>query len=381
MRIILIGNFLPDKQESMERFAQMLNAEFKKKGYSVDLWRPKPLFSYGAKSTIMGMGKWLGYIDKWLLFPIVLRFKLLTDKATTATTRFHICDHSNSPYLQHLPLNLTSITCHDVLAIRGGLGFSDAYVPASKMGRILQKWILNNLLKAKRLATVSKFTYEQLLELADQPIAADKYWTVIYNSFNGKFNLQQKKESVSILSAVDVDTDMPYILHVGSSLTRKNRKLLLDMVADLGDRWKGRICFAGEALEDTLLEHATRLGLSKRIYSVVRPSHRTLVALYNLCHAFIFPSFSEGFGWPVIEAQACGAPVIASNLAPMPEISGGAAIHADPLEPKQFAEALLLLQNPAIRNELVIKGNENIKRFETNQIIAAYLKLLNLSSS
>lgn len=378
MRIILIGNFLPDKQESMERFAQMLNAEFRKKGYGVELWRPKPVFSYWSKSTVMGFGKWLGYIDKWLLFPLVLKFRLLTGKATIANTRFHICDHSNSPYLQHLPLNLTSITCHDVLAIRGGLGFSDAYVSASKMGRILQQWILNNLLKAKRLATVSQFTYEQLLELANHSLPADKYWTVIYNSFNSKFNVLPANESKSIISAAQVDPDVPYILHVGSSLVRKNRKLLLDMVAYLGNQWKGRICFAGEALDDDLLEHANHLELNDRVYSVVGPNHSTLVALYNSCSAFIFPSFSEGFGWPIIEAQACGAPVIASNLAPMPEISGGAAIHADPLQPKEFAEALLLLQKAEVKSELITKGFENIKRFETDQIIGAYLKLLNL---
>jgi hypothetical protein len=143
MRIILIGNYLPDKQESMIRFAYMLNSGFIKSGFTSEIWYPKALFGAVVRSPNTGFGKWLGYIDKWVIFPLILRYRLIYNSKKFASTRFHICDHSNSPYLKHLPKDRTGITCHDVIAIKGGLGFSDAYSPASGLGKLLQKWILS----------------------------------------------------------------------------------------------------------------------------------------------------------------------------------------------------------------------------------------------
>jgi glycosyltransferase involved in cell wall biosynthesis len=121
------------------------------------------------------------------------------------------------------------------------------------------------------------------------------------------------------------------------------------------------------------------LGLRERARIIVKPDHNTLVALYSSCEAFIFPSYSEGFGWPVIEAQACGAPVIASNIEPMPEVSGGAALYADPSDPEAFAEALLTLQNLTTRALLVQRGFANSGRFEPAHMIQAYLNLCELT--
>jgi glycosyltransferase involved in cell wall biosynthesis len=115
--------------------------------------------------------------------------------------------------------------------------------------------------------------------------------------------------------------------------------------------------------------------MQNRVKSIVKPGHETLLALYSLCDAFIFPSFSEGFGWPVIEAQACGAPVIASDIEPMPEVSGGGALHANPKTAADFADAFLSLQNKALREQLVNKGFENCKRFSSEKMIDAYLLL------
>jgi glycosyltransferase involved in cell wall biosynthesis len=363
----------------MERFAQMLQTGFAAEGIQAEIWRPVSLLGTYSKSTTVGLGKWLGYIDKWILFPIIIRWRSLFLKGKKEDLRFHVCDHSNAPYLSHLPLKRTVVTCHDVLAIRGALGYKDAYCPASGMGKLLQQWILSNLVKAENIAAVSQLTLDQLKELAkDKVNIAGKDWRVIHNAFNADFRIMEKAELAGLPDQTGVDTTTPFLLHVGSKLARKNRKLLLDMVAEAGDNWKGNICFAGQELDPALIAHAKALGIWERVVSVVKPKHEVLVALYNTCFAFIFPSFSEGFGWPVIEAQACGAVVIASNVAPMPEISGGAALHADPHDKKAFAEALLLLQDPALKKQLVSGGLKNIARFEFRKIMAAYMSLHNL---
>lgn len=365
----------------MQRFTEMLSNGFKQQHVAVETWLPLVVFGKGASSTIAGYGKWLGYIDKWVLFPLVLRRRLGKKKYKKEHTYFHICDHSNAPYLAYLPLSRASITCHDVLAIRGALGYADAYCPASSFGKILQQWILRNLLKVQRVATVSHLTFEQLQELAaNNKTKIKPGWGVIHNAFNDHFYVMEAQERNPLLQQAGIDIQTPFLLHVGSSLTRKNRRMLIEMVVAAGDAWNGNIVFAGQALEEEMLELIQQHHLTARVIAVVQPDHATLIALYSTCAAFVFPSFSEGFGWPIIEAQACGAPVIASDLAPLPEVSGGAALHSDPNDPNSFAEALLLLQDAGMRRKQIDAGFENIQRFEPRKMIEQYMALMKMKS-
>ncbi|MDQ6813778.1 MAG: glycosyltransferase family 4 protein [Bacteroidota bacterium] len=380
MKMILIGNYLPDRQESMIRFAEMLRRGFETEGLHVTIWWPTAFFGKGLKSTDSGIGKWLGYLDKYIIFPAVLQYGLLKIALVNSSVRFHICDHSNAPYLKYLPAQKTSITCHDVIAIRGSLGYPDCYQPASFLGKKLQQWIFKNLSKACSMAVVSKLTLMQLRELIPHEEAVHKEWHVIHNAFNAEFKKIERSQTIKLVSRVGIDPNVPFILHVGSGLPRKNRKLLLKMAIALGVKWSGNICYAGEALEEDLLQYAEAHGLRNRIISVEKPPHEVLVGLYNGCEAFIFPSLSEGFGWPVIEAQACGAPVIASNVEPMPEVSGNAALHADPFNPTEFASAFLSLQNDDYRSSLIEKGLENSKKFNLANMTNAYLQLHRIKS-
>ena len=371
-KIVLIGNYKPDGQESMERFTQMLKSGFEKENIPVDIWYPTVFFGKLSKSTLSGFGKWLGYLDKWLLFSILLRLKRSSNK----NVRYHICDHSNAAYIPHLPKRRTSITCHDVLAIRGALGFKDAYCPASSTGVILQKWILKNLLSADKIVAVSQFTLNQLIALNKG--VAKPGWTVVHNGFNAGFKKLESSEWQSILKNNGQESliNNSYIIHVGSNLQRKNRKMLLNMVASLGEKWNGLICFTGQPMNADLQQHALELGLKDRIVEIKKPPHLYLEALINGAQAFVFPSFSEGFGWPVIEAQACGTPVIASSLEPMPEVGGNGALYVDPYNPNAYAEALLAVSKKELTQELLQNGIENAKRFNTDLMNKKYLDLI-----
>lgn len=359
----------------MNRFVNMLQLGLLQAGYTAEIWTPVSYFSRNATSTLTGFGKWLGYIDKWLLFPIIIRWRIYQQGLHNVTIRFHICDHSNAPYLAHLPKNKTGITCHDILAIRGAFGYADAYCPASRTGKIFQQWIWSHLRKANFLAAVSHQTFNHLAEFLGNRIKEKKHWNVIHVAFNDDFHPLPSGQAHHLIATAGVEPTKAFFLHVGSALPRKNRKMLLDMVAVLGDKWNGNICFAGQALDEDLMSCACNLGLQERIISVVKPDHTTLLALYSTCEAFIFPSFSEGFGWPLIEAQASGAPVIASNIEPMPEVGGNGAIYADPHQPQAFADAFLKLKNAPLREALIQQGFENCKRFGMTEMIDAYLDL------
>lgn len=374
MKIILIGNYPLDHQESMRRFADMLREGFGTNGIQTEIWRPIVFFGSLFKITNSGLGKWFGYVDKYVLFTIILKLRLSKKEYKNGSVKFHVCDHSNAPYLKYLPKNRSGITCHDVLAIRGSMGFSDAYAPASKTGVILQKWIFKHLRNAKTLAAVSNFTLHQLKDISKGP-SNHKNWVVIHNGFNAPFKRMEAAQSIPILEQIGVNTKDSFILHVGSGELRKNRKLLLHMAHNLGDKWNGNICFAGKPLDEAMVTLAESLNLTHRVVSIVNPNHQQLIALYSTCEAFIFPSFSEGFGWPVIEAQACGALVIASSLEPMPEVSGLEALYAHPKDVDGFANAFLSLQDPMTREKIINLGYNNIKRFDIHKMMDAYMAL------
>ena len=369
--IILIGNYPPDRQQSMERFTVMLADGLQEVGESVEVWKPIVCFGRFSKTTLRGFGKWLGYIDKWILFPVLLQVR----KHRYPRARFHICDHSNAPYLGHLPKERSSITCHDVLAIRGAMGYADAYCPASKIGIVLQSWILRHLQDAKRVAVDSGATMTQLLELRNSN-KPQPFWRVIPVAFNNDFNRMAIEQANQKLASAGISANQRFVLHVGSSLPRKNRRMLLKLAAALGTRWSGKICFAGQPMDPELRSETEQLGLTDRVIEVSGPDHETLVALYSCCDAVVFPSYSEGFGWPVIEAQACGAPVIASDIEPMPEVSGGAALHASPNDVQPFVDAFLRLQEGSVRQSLIERGFENCKRFDVASMIDKYRALI-----
>lgn len=372
--IVLIGNYIPDKQQSMHRFLSMLELNFKSQGLKVDVILPTVFLGKFSKNTNTGLGKYFGYFDKYLLFPLVLLLK--KRKYNNSHSVFHICDHSNAIYISYLPQNRTIVTCHDVLAIRGAKGFKDAYCDASSMGMILQNWILKSLQKTKKIAFVSQTTALQFDELCSEQ-KYNGHSELVYNSLNGNFYPMEINHALNALNNYPQLQTEPFILHVGSGLPRKNRKLLIEMLVILGPRWKGNVCFVGEELDQDSLKLINENQLSNRVVVISSANHQILLSLYRLCSAFVFPSFSEGFGWPVIEAQACSAPVITSNIQPMPEIAGKDALCANPHHPEEFAEAFLYLQDLKNRNLNIEQGLLNSKRFEMSSMINAYLNLYN----
>lgn len=369
-KIILIGNYALDHQESMERFSIMLKRGFESQDYFAKLIRPMVLLGYPFFSTSHGIAKWLGYIDKWILYPFILIFYRLKYK----NFYFHVCDHSNAYYMRFLPSNRSSITCHDVLAIRGALGYNDAFCPSTKIGMYFQKWILRNLIKCNKIACVSSLTKNHLINLAGNEDG--KFWKVIYNGFNAPFKIipdsEIKKRFKNNRETLKLEKSK-FLLHVGSGLPRKNRQLLVKMLVELNGKWDGLVCFAGKPIDRELAELIKNLDLSHRIVSVVSPDHDLLEAIFNKASFFIFPSFSEGFGWPLIEAQACGTPVIASNLMPMPEVGADGAFYASPYDPKEFAE-IVLKENDISKNAVIKKGFDNIERYNFDNMINNYLK-------
>src|SRR5438132_9454171 len=135
--VLLIGNFPPDQQQSMQRFSEMMLRELRALGIAGELTRPEAHFALLVPARFDFLRKWAGYIDKLIIFPRRLR-------EFRSVELIHICDHSNALYAKRFPKIPVVVTCHDLLAVRGSLG-EETDCPASWTGKILQHWIVASL--------------------------------------------------------------------------------------------------------------------------------------------------------------------------------------------------------------------------------------------
>jgi glycosyltransferase involved in cell wall biosynthesis len=366
MKIALIGNYAPDRQESMLRYAGLLASGLAEAGHDVTLAAPRAVLNRRSRPAA-GVWKWIGYLDKYGVG--------LTDfrGATRAADVVHICDHSNAPYVPQRPTRPFVVTCHDLLAVRGALG-ENTDCPASFAGRLLQRSILRGLGRAHAVACVSAATMRDAQRLldgrADRLLVAPNALSYPYRRLAPDI-VRRRLAAVAALRSGE-----PYVLHVGSNLRRKNRECVIRAIAHVAPEWHGRAVFAGHALTADLRSLAAELAVDDRLVEVAAPENELLEALYNGALALLFPSRFEGFGWPIAEAQASGCAVICSDREPLPDVAGGAAILCDADDHAAFGRAVLeLARNPRQRDELAECGTANAARYGRSAMIGRFVAL------
>lgn len=155
-----------------------------------------------------------------------------------------------------------------------------------------------------------------------------------------------------------------YVLFVGTLEPRKNLSLLVRALAimktDIPLLLTG---WAGWG-EKSWLDEIRSLGLRNRVVLTGYVDDETLACLYAGASAFVYPSFYEGFGLPVLEAMACGCPVVCSNRASLPEVAGDAALLIDPQDPEDLAHSIeRVLHDSSLKECMVAKGIERSALF------------------
>lgn len=380
MNVILLANYTHDEQESMQRYAGLLQRLLQEKGWHVDVIRPAPVFGRFWRSA-HGLGKWLGYIDKFILFPRRLRHLIHRRKRVLEDSGpflVHICDHSNAMYTRWLGDVPHLVTCHDLLAIQCARGL----IPGQRTkwtGRILQNWILSSLRYARRVICVSDATRTDLLTLA--PELQDRCIT-IENTLNYPFAPMPADQSDRHLSDLGC-YDKRYLLHIGGGHWYKNREGVVRIFARVaGAQPDLHLIMAGQPPTESLRRLVDLAGLTSRVTFTGPVTGEQLCALYSRAEALLFPSLREGFGWPIIEAQACGCPVVTSDHSPMKDIAGPAALLADPGHPDDFSQRLLelLSEDTASRLRRKIEAQQHTRQFNPQsfltRILAAYESIL-----
>jgi glycosyltransferase involved in cell wall biosynthesis len=209
--------------------------------------------------------------------------------------------------------------------------------------------------RANRFIAVSRYTADDLVRRAGVP--ASKI-DVVYHGLDPVFADGGKRTSA-------VPSHPPYILAVGGVSPRKNTRRLIAAFSRWrergGHRAGHRLLITGTSLDREFMEGA---ALPEGVSLLGYVDKAELPGLYASAAAFLYPGIYEGFGLPIIEAMACGAPVITSRTGAAPEIAGGAAILVDPFEVTDIEAGLETATRPEEAARLRALGLERVRQFD-----------------
>jgi glycosyltransferase involved in cell wall biosynthesis len=273
---------------------------------------------------------------------------------------------------------------HDLLALRSALGLVPEN-PTSWSGQIYQRYIRSGFKKAKHFISISRKTRHDLHQHGQvSPVISE----VVYNGLNFPFAPMAPDDAFRHLDRAGLPVKRDgMLLHVSGSQWYKNMPGLIRLYAEYARRLANPLplwCISPNpsAPLQTLLEDVPPQG---RVFFFQGLGNESLEAAYSLARVFLLPSHAEGFGWPIIEAQACGCPVITTGEPPMNEVGGPATrflprlrINSDVNEWAMNGAAVLievLSMNDSDRIQASQRGIAWAARFDADAAIAGYLNI------
>jgi glycosyltransferase involved in cell wall biosynthesis len=366
--------------QSMPRFAEMLKGAYEARGHRVQVWSPRAIFF--SKVPRGRLSKWAGYVDQYLLFPMWVRKAL---KRTSLDTLFVFVDQALGPWVPLVENRPHVVHAHDLLALRSALGDIPEN-PTSATGRIYQRYIRRGFRRARHFISISGKTRNDLHHFGRvTPLTSE----IVYNGLNFPYAPLAFEDSERILHGAGLSAPaVGLLLHVGGGQWYKNLAGVIAIYAQYAGHLTDPLplwCVSPPPKSGAAKSMLDKVPEKGRVRFLGNLDSATLQALYSRASAFLFPSLAEGFGWPLIEAQACGCPVITTDEPPMNEVAGEAACYLPRLKsPAQIeswsARGAIALREllsesapaKARRKEL---GQAWVKRFDANGAIDGYLSI------
>ncbi len=240
-----------------------------------------------------------------------------------------------------------------------------------------------NATTATRVLADSEATRQDLIQFYGTP--ADKI-DVVYPGHEDLEPLTDPAALAAIRARYGLSSS--YLLYVGTLHPRKNLVRLVEAFASMLQAMASRpqplasdlkLVLAGQKgwLYDEIFGRVRKLGLTERVLFTGYVPPAELPALLSGALAFVFPSLYEGFGLPVLEAMACGTPVVCSDASSLPEVAGNAALLVDPLDTAAWAEALSQIAGDGeLRRTLVDRGFQQVRRFSWRRCAEETLRVL-----
>ncbi|MBL7133471.1 MAG: glycosyltransferase family 4 protein [Phycisphaerae bacterium] len=217
--------------------------------------------------------------------------------------------------------------------------------------------------RAFRVLTVSRYSKRQIVAWAELP---QEKVVVVGNGVGAPFVPAGRRHRAGYR----------YLLHVGSGKPHKNIPRLLEAFAALGADCELRLVFTGQA-RPAMEKQIRKLRLADRVSFVGVLDDEALSAHYRGAAALVLPSLCEGFGLPALEAMACGTPVVASNVASLPEVVLDAALLVDPYDVRSIAHGIRrIVEDQDLRKTLVQKGLRRAGDFSWDRTAALVRRVL-----
>ena len=379
MNIVLFSHPAFLNSQSMPRFARMLEQAYVARGHQVQVWSPQAkLYAITPHGRL---SKWAGYVDQYLLFPLWVRNQV---KQQPADTLYVFCDQALGPWVPIVAHKPHVVHVHDLLALRSALGDVPEN-PTAWPGKLYQRYIRRGFGQAKHFISISNKTRDDLHRFGNVTAITSE---LVYNGLNYPYTPMPRVEAIQVLEhAGFLIKPEGMLLHLGGSQWYKNLAGVIRLYIEYAKREENPLplwCVSPSPniQVQMLLKQVPPQG---QVLFVQGIDNHALQAAYSLARAFIFPSLAEGFGWPIIEAQACGCPVITTDAAPMNEIGGAAATYIPQLrvtdDPQQWAQQAattlknLLAMPETQRQTLVNAGIANVARFNADAAIEGYLSV------
>lgn len=236
---------------------------------------------------------------------------------------------------------------HDVRSLR----FNEDNKHREHITRISTEGIIK---RADVIITVSEFTKKELTEIfhADPDRIKVVYNGVTPAAFSGDYDVSR------------YGLPEKYILYFGSCDKHKNVESLVKSYTLLPAEFRAEYTLVITNPSDSVKACADSCGVSGQVQYLYRVPDEDKAGIYRGASLFVWPSLFEGFGIPILEAQASGVPVVCSNATVMPEVAGDSTLLVNPKDTQAIASAIRsVLTDENLRRDLVMKGRENIKRF------------------
>ena len=271
-----------------------------------------------------------------------------------------------APLLTRVP---TVVTVHDVSFLEHPEYFT-------RLRRTqLQLTVARSVKRAARILTVSEFSRDAILRAYALPPEKVR---VVSNAANPEFRVIGREKAQKTVEE-QFHFAAPFIFSVGDLQPRKNQIGLIAAFAQLltdHPQLPHHLVFTGKEtwFAAKVKEAARASGFASRIHFTGFVSDQELLQLYNACDCFVFPSFYEGFGLPILEAMACGRAVACSNTSAMPEVADGAGLLFDPRQTGEIKRALVdILLDSELRGRMERLGLQRAAFFSWEKSARATL--------
>jgi glycosyltransferase involved in cell wall biosynthesis len=350
MRVCLLHNYGEDAQMSMKLYADKLGEALVSAGLDVQRVRPREILPQRLRKNRIA-AKLDSYAGRFVKYPLLAR--------TLDATVFHIVDHSHAHLVDRLPAERTVVTCHDLilLVLRAGRIRSEFRAPLAPH---VLKHVVQRLRRARIVVADSEQTRRDVIEFVGvQPDRIEVVHPGVNYDFRIVAGARERARQRWNLGSNHV------IVHVGQTGFYKNVEGVLRVLAEVRRTTPDvKLLRAGQRLDASHGALAQSLGLSDAIVELGGVSASDLRDVYNAGDVLLFPSLYEGFGWPPIEAMACGLPVVCSRAGSLDEIVGDAALTSDAEDVASLAvHVTRLFDDALLRESIRARGIANAQRF------------------